>query len=129
MAYSHAFICRFFFFFNYFFFSKRNSDSNIIRVLNILDTDQVGHFFRSDQIWVQTVHIGYQQRTKVATYLGKRYGKSSKISNSNFLPKRLRKTVQTQIRLLRQKQSDQGLPCFYTDKHFVNSTPDNQYFA
>ena len=39
-----------------------------------------------------------------------------------------RQTVQTQIRLLLKKQSDQGLPCLYSDKHFVNSIPGNQIF-
>ena len=39
------------------------------------------------------------------------HGKCSKISNTRCLPKRPRQTVQTQIRLLLQKQSDQGLPC------------------
>ena len=37
--------------------------------------------------------------------------KRSKISNTSCLPKRPRQTVQTQIRLLLKKQSDQGLPC------------------
>ena len=35
----------------------------------------------------------------------------SKILNTSCLPKRPRQTVQTQIRLLLKKQSDQGLPC------------------
>ena len=38
-------------------------------------------------------------------------GKCSKVSNTSFLPKRTRQTVQTQIRLLLKKLSDQGLPC------------------
>ena len=37
------------------------------------------------------------------------YGKCSKILDSSFLPKRPRQTVQTKIRLLLKKQSDQGL--------------------
>ena len=69
------------------------------------------------------------------------YGKCSKISNTSCLPKkRLRQTGQTQIRLLLEKQSDQGLPCFlqkqsdrvfpvcYCKKHFMNSIPDYQHF-
>ena len=39
------------------------------------------------------------------------YSKFSKIKNFSYLPKRPRQTVQTQIRLLLKKQSDQGLPC------------------
>ena len=39
-----------------------------------------------------------------------KYGKGSKISNTDHLPKRSRQTGQTQIRLLLKKQSDQGLP-------------------
>ena len=35
----------------------------------------------------------------------------SKILNTSSLPKRPKQTVQIQIRLLHQKQSDQGLPC------------------
>ena len=35
-------------------------------------------------------------------------------------------TVQTQIRLLLQKQSDLGLHCWYSDKPFVSSSPNNQ---
>ena len=35
----------------------------------------------------------------------------SKISNTSGLLERSRQTVQTQIRLLLKKQSDQGLPC------------------
>ena len=38
------------------------------------------------------------------------YGKCSKILNTNCLQKKPRQTGQTQIRLLLQKQSDQGLP-------------------
>ena len=121
-------LCQQIWFSNY-FFSKRNSDNNTIRVLNILDPDQVLHLLRSAQIWVQTVYNGYQQRTRVATYQRKRYNKCSKISNTNCLPKWLRQTAQNQIRPLLQKQSDMGLLCFYSDKNFVNSNPDNQYFA
>ena len=36
--------------------------------------------------------------------------------------------MQTQIRLLLEKQSDLGLPCCYNDKHFANSSPDNQHY-
>ena len=39
------------------------------------------------------------------------YSKCSKISNVGCLPKRPGQTVQSQIRLLLKKQSDQGLPC------------------
>ena len=63
-----------------------------------------------------------------------KFGKCSKILNNSCLLKRPRQTVQTQIRLLLKKQSDQGLPCLlfyrnsliwvctvcYSDKHFVN---------
>ena len=38
------------------------------------------------------------------------YGKCSKISNTSCLLKKSRQTVQTQIRLLLKKQSDQDLP-------------------
>ena len=43
----------------------------------------------------------------------RKYGKCSKISNTSFLPKWPRHTctVQTQIRLLLKKQSDQCLSC------------------
>ena len=57
------------------------------------------------------------------------YRKFSKISNTSCLPKRPRQTVQTQIRLLFQKQSDQSLRCCYSEKHFVNSIPENQHFS
>ena len=39
----------------------------------------------------------------------KPYGKCSKISNTSSLPKQPRQTAQTLIRLLPEKQSDQGL--------------------
>ena len=59
------------------------------------------------------------------------YGKHSKIVNTSYLPKRSRQTGQTQIRLLLKMQSDQGLPCcfsdkpvYYSDKQFVNSSPE-----
>ena len=39
------------------------------------------------------------------------YGKCSKISNTNCLPKGSRQAGQTQIRLLLKKQSDHDLPC------------------
>ena len=61
------------------------------------------------------------------------YGKCSKISNTSSLPKRDRQKVQTQIRLLLKKPSDQGLPCLpfrqgfydfqrwyiYNSQHFI----------
>ena len=40
-----------------------------------------------------------------------KYGKCSKILNTSCLPKMPRTTVQTQVRLLLKKQSDQGLTC------------------
>ena len=40
-----------------------------------------------------------------------KYSKSSKILNASCLLKKPRRTVQTQIRLLLKKQSDQGLIC------------------
>ena len=55
--------------------------------------------------------------------------KCSKILNSSCLPKRPRQMGQTQIRLLLKKQSDQGLSGLlqmYSDKHFVNPSPDKQ---
>ena len=48
---------------------------------------------------------------KVCIYGSLMYGKCSKISNTSHLPKKPSQTVQTQIRLLLKKQSDQGLPC------------------
>ena len=36
--------------------------------------------------------------------------------------------MQTQIRVLLKKQSDQGLLCLYSDKHFVNTSPDDIHF-
>ena len=59
--------------------------------------------------------------------------KCSKISNTGCLPKMPRQTVQTQIRLLLKKQSDQGLRslfAFLTSvfRFFVNSSPENKYF-
>ena len=50
--------------------------------------------------------------------------KSPKISNTSCLPKRHKQTVQTLIRLLLKKQSNQSLPCLY----FVNSSPINPHF-
>ena len=32
------------------------------------------------------------------------------------------------MRLFQNKQSDQGLPVFYSDKHFMNLSPDIQHF-
>ena len=47
-------------------------------------------------------------RVQIFLYI---YGRCSKIFNTSCLPKRPKRTVQTQIRLLLKKQSDQGLPC------------------
>ena len=52
------------------FFSKNNKTfRNTIRVSNSLDPDQAQQ--NIGLIWVQTVYIGYQQTTKVATLAGK----------------------------------------------------------
>ena len=54
------------------------------------------------------------------------YGICSKISHTSCLPERPKQTGQTQIRLLLEKQSNQGLPCLLFsvfDKHF-SCTPD-----
>ena len=56
------------------------------------------------------------------------YSKCFKTSNTSCLKKRPRQTVQTQIRLLLKKQSDQGFPVCQSDKYFVNSSPDNPHF-
>ena len=59
------------------------------------------------------------------------YDKCSKILSTSCLLNRPRQMGQTQIRLLLQKQSDQGLPRLlqmYSDKYFVNPSPDNQRF-
>ena len=56
------------------------------------------------------------------------YGKCSKMSKSSCLPKRPRQTVQTQIRLLLKKQSDQGLPCLLFWQAFVSFTAEKQHF-
>ena len=40
-----------------------------------------------------------------------------------------RQTVQTQIRLLLKKQSDQGRPNLLFCQHFVNSSHDDQHFS
>ena len=58
----------------------------------------------------------------------KMYGKYSKISNTSCLPKRLRQTGHTQIRLLLKNQSDQDLPFCFSGKRVVNSSPDNRHF-
>ena len=39
-----------------------------------------------------------------------------------------RQIVQTQIRLLLKKQSDQGLPCLVFWQAFLNSDPNSQHF-
>ena len=43
-------------------------------------------------------------------------------------PRSEKYTGKTLIRLLLQKQSDQGLPVCFFDKLFVNSSPNNQCF-
>ena len=57
-------------------------------------------------------------------------GKCTKILNTSCLLKRTRQTVLTQIRLLLKKKSNQirVFPVCYSDKHFVNFSPENQYF-
>ena len=45
-----------------------------------------------------------------------------------YLPNAIEKTVQIQIRLLLQKQSDQGLHCLLFCQAFVYSDSDNQHF-
>ena len=67
-------------------------------------------------IWIQavchsdsvpeTANVEKSQMTK--SYQELIYSKCSKISNTSYLPKRLRQTGQTQMRL--QKWYDQGLP-------------------
>ena len=57
------------------------------------------------------------------------YGKCSKILNASCLLKRTRQTVQTQIRLPLQKQSDQGLLCFLCWQAFCESQPWKQTFC
>ena len=49
--------------------------------------------------------------------------RSFKTSNTSCLPKRHRQTVQTQIRLLLKKQSDQGLPCLLLWQAFCEFQP------
>ena len=49
-------------------------------------------------------------------FLYSSYDKCSKVLKTNCLPKRTRQTVQTQIRLLPKKQSDQGLPCLLSQQ-------------
>ena len=51
------------------------------------------------------------------------YNKCSKISNTGYLLKRHRQTVQTQIRLLLKKQSDQGLLCLLFWQEFCEFQP------
>ena len=50
-----------------------------------------------------------------------RCGICFKIPNTSCLPKMLRQTLQTQIRLLLKKQSDQDLPCLLFWQDFVKS--------
>ena len=52
--------------------------------------------------WLDEVNVMFIQKFEC--------GKCSKISNASYLPKKSTQTVQTQIRLLLKKQSDQGLP-------------------
>ena len=52
------------------------------------------------------------------------YGKWTKIMNISWLQKRPRQTWQTQIRSSLVRVS----PVCYSSKHFVTSSPDNQYF-
>ena len=56
------------------------------------------------------------------------YGKSSKILNTSWLQKRSRQTVQTKIRLLLKKQSDQGLPCLLFLHAFCEFQPRKPTF-
>ena len=49
-----------------------------------------------------------------------------KINVLSCQQKRYRQTVQTQIRLLLQKQSDQGLPCLLFRQAFCEISPDMQ---
>ena len=51
------------------------------------------------------------------------YSKCSKIFNTSCLSRRPRQTVQTQIRLLLKKQSDQGLPCLPLGQAFCEYQP------
>ena len=55
------------------------------------------------------------------------YSKCSKNLNASCLTKWPRKTAQTQIRLLLKKQI-RVFPVCYSDKHFVNSSTNNQHF-
>ena len=58
------------------------------------------------------IHVQLFVHSEIFGYKSFFWCKSSKISNTSFLPKRPRQTAQTQIRLLLKKQSDQGLPHF-----------------
>ena len=51
------------------------------------------------------------------------YCRCSKTSNTSCLPKTPRQTVQSQIRLLLKKQSDQGLPCLLFWQAFCEFQP------
>ena len=58
------------------------------------------------------------------------YGKCPKIANTSCASQQpIGQTVQMQIRiLLLKKQSDQVFSVCYSNKHFVSSSPDYQYF-
>ena len=65
-------------------------------------------------------------------FFGTRAENVHMVNIQNFWPliacnKKLRQTMQTQIRLLK-KQSDQIFPVPYSDNHIVNSSPENQHF-
>ena len=57
------------------------------------------------------------------------YGRFSKILNTNYLQKRPRQTMHTQIRLLLKKQFDQGLPCLLFLQAFCQFRHDNPHFT
>ena len=54
-----------------------------------------------------------------------RYGKCYTILNICSLPKKDRQTVQVQIRLRLRSSLIKVFPVSYSNKHFVNSSPDN----
>ena len=77
---------------------------------------------------IHKVWIYMETRNKILNSSPAGYGKWFKFSNTSFLPNGPRQTVQTQIRLLKKKQSDQGLLCLLFRQHFVNSSPENPTF-